>query len=98
MICSINKELSVDCEANPRFGDLGIHEIDRNHGWGRCIGGDLADLLFRGYDVVDGRTILRDPAIITNVNMEKWTEDDFHSLANSILQESFASVGVDCLM
>lgn len=95
-IYRIEHELAIPAEANPRFGIPGIHELDRYSGWNRCTGGDKGDLLFDGYDMIDGRTVLLNPAFRTV--FDDLTDQEVFDLACEVLRQAFESVGTDCVM
>lgn len=99
MLHHLQRPFIIDEAANPRFGDPSISEVRRaeqsSHGFYRCCGGDHGDLLFNGYDVEDGKTILRNPAVSTFGPPEDWTEDDWEMLAREIFDASYASIGIE---
>lgn len=108
MIHTLQDEFVIETAANPRFGDASTTEVTRSetvqhlHGYYRCIGGDQGDLLFNGYSIVGGKTVLCDPAVNAFGmgegrfdNGSDWTEDDWMSLARNIFDESFASIGIE---
>ena len=91
-----DQQVSISVPANPRCGQIGIHEKERYDGWYRIIGGAEGDLLFDGYEVTDkGETILHDPAIVTC--HDDLTDDDVQDLAIEILMFSFESIGIECV-
>ena len=94
-IYPIGQEIALHIEADPRSGDLGIREADRYNGWSRCIGGDKGDLLFNGYDLFGGKTVLRDPAFRTA--FDDLTDQEVLDYAREVLDEAFASIGADCV-
>ena len=94
-IYPLEHEMALEVEADPRFGDLGIRESNRYNGRSRRIGGDKGDLLFDGYDVLDGRTVLRAPAFCTA--FDDLTEQEVLDYAQEVLDEAFASIGTDCV-
>lgn len=85
--------------ANPRFGDPSLSEVRRfeTDGYYRRIGGDRGDLYFDGYDVEDGNTILRNPALILFFDHDAVTEDDLVDLAREIFDSAFDSIGIECV-
>lgn len=99
-IHELEAELSVEGEANPRFGDLSTREVDKHHGWGRVIGGDQGDVLFNGYDVEDGRTVLRSPAVLTWLRDEitdEWSEEEWTTFGQEIVDFAYDSIGLECV-
>lgn len=87
---SVNQELSLPEEANPRFSDLSHKESEAG---GRIIGGDKGDLCFSGYSVENGKTILYDPELLTSFG--DLTDDEVNDYANEILMESYQSIGIE---
>jgi hypothetical protein len=87
--------MTFSAEADPRSSDLGIREVDRYNGWSRRIGGDKGDLLFNGYDVVDGETVLRDPAFCTV--FDDLTDQEVLDYAHQVVHEAFAAIGTECV-
>lgn len=83
---SINHELSLPAEANPRYRDLAMREEIRT------IGGDKGDLEFQGYTIEDGKTILYLPVLVTTLELN---EDEAYEIAQTVLLESFESIGVE---
>ncbi len=96
MICQLKNPFVIDVAANPRFGTPTITEVRRaetsNHGYNRVVGGNHGDLLFDGYEVEDGKTILSNPALFTRLVID---EDDVDELAREIFDESFACIGIE---
>lgn len=88
----VTVELSIPACANPRRGDLSFSELKRSDY--RCIGGDLGDLYFKGYDDVGDRTVLRCPFLRTGIDM---TQDEVNNVAAAVLAASFASIGTECV-
>ena len=68
------KELSIDGEANPRFGELSSSEKPKKNGHYRVVGGDQGDVYFDGYEVINGKTVLINPELYSG--HEDLTEDD----------------------
>ena len=87
--------MSLNAEADPKSADLGIREVDCYNGWSRRIGGDKGDLLFNGYDVLDGETVLRDPAFCTF--FDDLSDQEAFDYAQQVLHEAFASIGTACV-
>lgn len=93
-------KLSLPEEANPRYDEPNPDAPDPNnlrHGFGRVIGGDQGDLLFDGYTIENGETVLYNPHVLTGLDMVDWTDDDLFSLAQEILMTSYDSIGVECV-
>lgn len=86
---NITAELSIPAQANRRFQDLTRKESEKG---GRIIGGDLGDLRFQGYTVEDDRTVLNSPELLTSIVMD---ENEAANVAQSILDASFQSIGVE---
>jgi len=97
MIYPINNELSLEGEANNRFSCPSGSELDKYHGFSRCIGGDHGDLLFDGFDVENGKTILSNPHVFSFIDLSDATDDEIHDLAMEILLNSFNSIGLECV-
>ena len=103
MIHSLSEPFVIEEAANPRFGDASIQEVRRSestplyHGFYRVIGGDAGDLLFDGYSVEKGKTILCNPAVNSNMADESWSEEDWNNLAREIFNCSYASIGIECV-
>ena len=107
MLYHLKNAFVIDEAANPRFGTPGAGEVKRAetdyfHGFNRIIGGDRGDLLFDGYEVVDGKTILSNPAVSTNLlfrgdRSAVLTQGDgtVEELAREIFDASFASIGIE---
>ncbi len=98
MIRPLKQPFVIAAQANPRFGRPSMSEVIRAesnpvyHGYNRVIGGDRGDLLFDGYMVFRGDTMLTDPAVWTE---EQLTDDEVTDLARQIFNESFASIGIE---
>jgi len=83
--------LSIPARANPRFASLSRKEAD-----GRIIGGDQADLRFWGFTVCSDRTEIVNPELIRG-NFDGWTASEINDYGASILAESYASIGAECI-
>lgn len=84
-------ELSLPALANPKYRDLTAKEFDN---CGRIIGGDKGDVHFKGYTLEDGKTILDAPILLTTLDLNP---DEAQNIAEIVLQESFESIGVECV-
>lgn len=84
----IKPELSLPGEASERYSNLRFGEDCRK------IGGDLGDLLFEGFDVVNGNTVLRSPVLVSSLQLG---EEEATELASEILLASFDSIGLETL-
>lgn len=95
-------ELSIPAIANPRYGDVSITEATRaerdgnRHGYCRCIGGDVGDILHNGYFIDGNRTVLLDPVLRTTE--PDLTPDEVDGIMAEVLQFAFMSVGTDCVL
>lgn len=78
-------------KASRREENLGSSDLKRGH---RVIGGDKGDLIFTGYDVTDDGTQLRDPILVSSLQL---TEEEAHEIAVAIVEEAYASVGTECV-
>jgi hypothetical protein len=85
----VTDPLTLPEPANPRFGDLSQKEVEK----GRCIGGGMADLVFSGYEIANGATILTDPKIITT--LEGLRQEEINDIAYTVLWQSYESVGIE---
>jgi len=100
MLYHLQNAFVIDEAANPRFGTPGSGEVKRAetddyfHGFNRVIGGDRGDLLFDGYEVVGGKTILSSPAVWSNSTLLLSAGED-EELAREIFDASFASIGIE---
>lgn len=87
------RNISLEGEAPAKYADLSFSE------WNRCdyrtIGGDKGDLLFEGYIIRDGRTVLYKPKLRTT--LEGLLPDEVDEIAQEILDFSFASIGFEGL-
>jgi hypothetical protein len=90
----ITKPLVLPERANPRFADLTTKE---SRGGGRVVGGDRADLYFFGYECRGGSTHLTNPELVTGHDWSAWTAEELHALADQILKEAYASIGIECV-
>jgi len=108
MIYHLQSAFVIDEAANPRFGTPSTSEVKRaeterhHHGFNRVIGGDRGDLLFDGYEVVDGKTILSNPAVSTNLlfrgdRSSELSQGDgtVEELAREIFEVAFDSIGIE---
>jgi len=98
-IFPIMTDVVIDKPADWKLGCLSLSERKRAEknkysGYGRCIGGDQGDVLFNGYDIIDGKTYLVDPALITSLDWNP-TNQDVYELAMLIINESMASIGIE---
>jgi hypothetical protein len=106
MIYYLQNPFVIDAAANPRFGDPSISEVKRAetvayfHGCNRVLGGDLGDLVFDGYEVVAGQTILSNPGVWSEQHFwaphqEQPTDAEVSELAWEIFHESFDNIGIE---
>lgn len=85
--------LSIPIEANPRFAEMSSSELrKREH---RVIGGDVGDLIFKGYYIENGKTVLIDPVIVTS--HKNLDVQEVQDVAQVILSCAFISIGEACL-
>ena len=87
----IKDSLIIPGTANPRFGDLSMSEIEN----GRRIGGDHGDIVFYGYVIREGCTVLSMPTLKTAI--EDLDSDEVLDTAREILDCAFESIGVECV-
>ena len=85
----ITRKLSILGRGDPKKQNLSIREQSRS------IGGDQGDIRFFGYTVIEDRTELLSPELITSLIL---TDDEVNDIADMILKASFSSVGLDCLI
>jgi hypothetical protein len=91
------KDFCIDEAADPRFGEP---STKRGHqdGFPCCIGGDAGDLLFRGFDVVDGKTWLRDPTVATNLEVANdFSEEEWLDMAREIFKQAYQAIGLTAI-
>lgn len=97
----INCELSIPVVANKRYADISYREHQKYDGW-RTIGGDRADLRFKGFHIEDDKTVLDSPEL-ERAELEDFDDDAERAVeraedyAIDILMASFASIGTDCV-
>lgn len=88
----IKQELTIPAKANPRYEDLSFTEYNRRGC--RIIGGDLGDVEFSGFTVRESDTVLASPVLISSL---EFNEDEVFDIAQNVVMESFASIGVECV-
>lgn len=88
----VEQEISLPEEANCRYEDLNMREIDSAHEC-RVIGGDKGDLHFFGFIVADGKTVLDSPVLFSGYN--DLTDEEAFNIAEEILWASYESIGIE---
>jgi len=92
-------ELSIPVEANERFANPSWAEVVRHEKRGgpgvRVIGGDQGDVYFDSFAVEDGKTILSGAVLRTS--HEDLDDDEAFAMADDVVCEAFASIGVECV-
>lgn len=88
------QRLALPGHAPKKFAELTSTEVNRG---GRIIGGDQGDIHFMGYVLEDDPeiTVLIDPELRTT--HATLSPDEVMEVAEGVLAEAFASIGMECL-
>lgn len=92
----IRQPLTLPGLASERRADLWLDELDSARGC-RVVGGDRGDLEFRGYWRREEQNVTEvcDPVLVTA--FDDLSEQEAYDIATEILEQSFASIGLETL-